>query len=307
MPEGNADSAAYKRRFFEGEFYLKTRIISAFAGIALFAGVIAASFYFRYTFSIFVALLNCIAAWEIFSAVKMTDKKPLLAAAMIMGAAVPFFGAVKEIIFAVCFAYIVFNFAYLILHHKDLKMEQMFLSGGLSIIISASFSALCRLFDMGLDGSFGLNERDGIFLVVFACAAAWLADTGAYFTGVFFGKHRLCPEISPKKTVEGFVGGVICGTGLSVLLSYIYQIAFSNGGRVNFAVVALCAFLAAFAGTLGDLTASVLKREYGIKDYGKIMPGHGGVLDRFDSVFLTAPLTYLLVEMTGAYFPIIIR
>jgi len=307
LPEGNADSAAYKRRFFEGEFYLKTRIISAFAGIALFAGVIAASFYFRYTFSIFVALLNCIAAWEIFSAVKMTDKKPLLAAAMIMGAAVPFFGAVKEIIFAVCFAYIVFNFAYLILHHKDLKMEQMFLSGGLSIIISASFSALCRLFDMGLDGSFGLNERDGIFLVVFACAAAWLADTGAYFTGVFFGKHRLCPEISPKKTVEGFVGGVICGTGLSVLLSYIYQIAFSNGGRVNFAVVALCAFLAAFAGTLGDLTASVLKREYGIKDYGKIMPGHGGVLDRFDSVFLTAPLTYLLVEMTGAYFPIIIR
>ena len=237
----------------------------------------------------------------------MTDKKPLLAAAMIMGAAVPFFGAVKEIIFAVCFAYIVFNFAYLILHHKDLKMEQMFLSGGLSIIISASFSALCRLFDMGLDGSFGLNERDGIFLVVFACAAAWLADTGAYFTGVFFGKHRLCLEISPKKTVEGFVGGVICGTGLSVLLSYIYQIAFSNGGRVNFAVVALCAFLAAFAGTLGDLTASVLKREYGIKDYGKIMPGHGGVLDRFDSVFLTAPLTYLLVEMTGAYFPIIIR
>lgn len=307
MPEGNADSAAYKRRFFEGEFYLKTRIISAFAGIALFAGVIAASFYFRYTFSIFVALLNCIAAWEIFSAVKMTDKKPLLAAAMIMGAAVPFFGAVKEIIFAVCFAYIVFNFAYLILHHKDLKMEQMFLSGGLSIIISASFSALCRLFDMGLDGNFGLNERDGIFLVVFACAAAWLADTGAYFTGVFFGKHRLCPEISPKKTVEGFVGGVICGTGLSVLLSYIYQIAFSNGGRVNFAVVALCAFLASFAGTLGDLTASVLKREYGIKDYGKIMPGHGGVLDRFDSVFLTAPLTYLLVEMTGAYFPIIIR
>ena len=307
MPEGNADSAAYKRRFFEGEFYLKTRIISAFAGIALLAGVIAASFYFRYTFSIFVALLNCIAAWEIFSAVKMTDKKPLLAAAMIVGAAVPFFGAVKEIIFAVCFAYIVFNFAYLILHHKDLKMEQMFLSGGLSIIISASFSALCRLFDMGLDGNFGLNERDGIFLVVFACAAAWLADTGAYFTGVFFGKHRLCPEISPKKTVEGFVGGVICGTGLSVLLSYIYQIAFSNGGRVNFAVVALCAFLAAFAGTLGDLTASVLKREYGIKDYGKIMPGHGGVLDRFDSVFLTAPLTYLLVEMTGAYFPIIIR
>ena len=92
-------------------------------GIALFAGVIAASFYFRYTFSIFVAVLNCIAAWEIFSAVKITDKKPLLAAAMVMGAVMPFFGAAKEIVFAVCFAYIVFNFAYIIFHHKDLKME----------------------------------------------------------------------------------------------------------------------------------------------------------------------------------------
>lgn len=286
---------------------MKTRIISAFVGIALFAGVIAASFYFRYTFSIFVAVLNCIAAWEIFSAVKMTDKKPLLAAAMVMGAVMPFFGAAKEIVFGVCFAYIVFNFAYIIFHHKDLKMEQVFLSGGLSVIVSASFSTLCRLFDMGLDRSFGLNEQDGIFLVVFACASAWLADTGAYFTGVFLGKHKLCPEISPKKTVEGFIGGVVCGTGLSMLLAYIYQAVFSDGGRVNFAVVALCAFLAAFAGTLGDLTASVLKRECGIKDYGKIMPGHGGVLDRFDSVFLTAPLIYLLVEMTGAYFPIIIR
>lgn len=90
------------------------------------------------------------------------------------------------------------------------------------------------------------------------------------------------------------------------LHTYI-RLSFRTGGRVNFAVVALCAFLAAFAGTLGDLTASVLKRECGIKDYGKIMPGHGGVLDRFDSVFLTAPLIYLLVEMTGAYFPITIR
>ena len=107
--------------------------------------------------------------------------------------------------------------------------------------------------------------------------------------------------------MEGFVGGIVFDVLLSLLLSYGYQALFAGEGRVNFPLVAIIAFFAAFAGTLGDLTASVLKRECGIKDYGKIMPGHGGVLDRFDSVFLTAPLTYLFVEAFGAYFPVIIR
>lgn len=283
------------------------RIVSAVVGIALFAGVIAASLYFRYAFSVFVALLDCIAVWEVFSAVKMTKRRPMLFAAMLVGAAMPFLSAFQSYIFVVCFAYIVFNFAYMIFHHETVKMEQIMLAGGLSIILSASFSSLCRLFDMGLDGRYGMNEADGIFLLVLSCAVAWLADTGAYFTGVFFGKHKLCPKISPKKTVEGFVGGIVFDVLLSLLLSYGYQALFAGEGRVNFSLVAIIAFFAAFAGTLGDLTASVLKRECGIKDYGKIMPGHGGVLDRFDSVFLTAPLTYLFVEAFGAYFPVIIR
>lgn len=283
------------------------RIVSAVVGIALFAGVIAASLYLRYAFSVFVALLDCIAVWEVFSAVKMTKRRPMLFAAMLVGAAMPFLSAFQSYIFVVCFAYIVFNFAYMIFHHETVKMEQIMLAGGLSIILSASFSSLCRLFDMGLDGRYGMNEADGIFLLVLSCAVAWLADTGAYFTGVFFGKHKLCPKISPKKTVEGFVGGIVFDVLLSLLLSSGYQALFAGEGRVNFPLVAIIAFFAAFAGTLGDLTASVLKRECGIKDYGKIMPGHGGVLDRFDSVFLTAPLTYLFVEAFGAYFPVIIR
>ena len=114
-------------------------------------------------------------------------------------------------------------------------------------------------------------------------------------------------KISPKKTVEGLAGGVVTNVVFSMLIGYGYQLIFAGGGRVNLWLIAIIAFFAAFAGALGDLTASVLKRECGIKDYGKIMPGHGGVLDRFDSVFMTAPLTYLFVETFGAYFPIIIR
>lgn len=306
-PKEIADSAAYKRRFFEGEFHLAKRIISALVGIVLFIGVIAGSLYFRYTFSVFVSLLNCVAVWEIFSATKMTKYRPMLICSMILGAVVPFLEVMQSYIFAVCFAYIVFNFAYMLFHQSELKMEQVMLSGGLSIIIPSSFSALCRMFDMGIDGRFGMNERDGIFLVVLSCAVAWLADTGAYFTGVFIGKHKLCPNISPKKTVEGLAGGVVTNVVFSMLIGYGYQLIFAGGGRVNLWLIAVIAFFAAFAGALGDLTASVLKRECGIKDYGKIMPGHGGVLDRFDSVFMTAPLTYLFVETFGAYFPIIIR
>lgn len=210
------------------------RIVSAVVGIALFAGVIAASLYFRYAFSVFVALLDCIAVWEVFSAVKMTKRRPMLFAAMLVGAAMPFLSAFQSYIFVVCFAYIVFNFAYMIFHHETVKMEQIMLAGGLSIILSASFSSLCRLFDMGLDGRYGMNEADGIFLLVLSCAVAWLADTGAYFTGIFFGKHKLCPKISPKKTVEGFVGGIVFDVLLSLLLSYGYQALFAGEGRVNF-------------------------------------------------------------------------
>ena len=133
----------------------------------------------------------------------------MLFAAMLVGAAMPFLSAFQSYIFVVCFAYIVFNFAYMIFHHETVKMEQIMLAGGLSIILSASFSSLCRLFDMGLDGRYGMNEADGIFLLVLSCAVAWRADTGAYLTGVFFGKHKLCPHLSPKMSKEGAVGGVL--------------------------------------------------------------------------------------------------
>ena len=279
------------------------RIVSAVVGIALFAGVVAASLYFRYAFSVFVALLDCIAVWEVFSAVKMTKRRPMLFAAMLVGAAMPFLSAFQSYIFVVCFAYIVFNFAYMIFHHETVKMEQIMLAGGLSIILSASFSSLCRLFDMGLDGRYGMNEADGIFLLVLSCAVAWLADTGAYFTGVFFGKHKLCPKISPKKTVEGAIGGVLGTMVFGVLVTVIYSIAAdrmeeftrSNIGVSMYVIIALLACVAAVLGIYGDLFASVVKRQCGIKDYGTIFPGHGGILDRFDSVMFIAPFVTMVV------------
>jgi len=127
------------------------------------------------------------------------------------------------------------------------------------------------------------------FLIAFGC------DTGAYFVGVTFGKHKLIPDLSPKKTVEGAVGGVLTATILTVIFAmFIEKRPVLEG--VN--IVLLCGltgFFGSMLSQIGDLAASAAKRHTGIKDYGALIPGHGGILDRFDSVLFTAPLVYYLM------------
>lgn len=114
---------------------------------------------------------------------------------------------------------------------------------------------------------------------------AWATDTFAYFTGYFLGRRKLCPNISPKKTVEGAIGGILG----SVITSSVFGYYVVPGILYH---CMLIGFLGSILGQLGDLTASIFKRYAGIKDYGKIMPGHGGILDRFDSILFTAPAVY---------------
>ena len=136
-------------------------------------------------------------------------------------------------------------------------------------------------------------------------------DIGAYNFGMLFGKHKLCPNISPKKTIEGAIGGAlsgaIFGTGYITLLTFLlepaceYQIRFLNIESNVWYLIAIfgIALIVSIAGQLGDLVASKLKREYEIKDYGKIFPGHGGVLDRFDSTILGGIVFYIIIFIIG--------
>lgn len=113
---------------------------------------------------------------------------------------------------------------------------------------------------------------------------AWTSDTFAYFSGYFFGKHKLIPEISPKKTVEGSLGGIIGSVVSCVIFGYAF--------KFNLLHMAMIGGLGSVISQFGDLYASAIKRFLGIKDYGKLIPGHGGILDRFDSIILTAPFVY---------------
>ena len=141
------------------------------------------------------------------------------------------------------------------------------------------------------------NENLDVLVILIGC---WITDSCAYFSGYFFGKHKLAPEISPKKTIEGSVGGVL-GV-LVIMVAYSYVAGNIMNVSVNLLSAGVVGFVAGIFSQFGDLCASVIKREHNIKDYGKIMPGHGGVMDRFDSLLFVAPITYYILK----FFPIFI-
>ena len=128
---------------------------------------------------------------------------------------------------------------------------------------------------------------------------AYMSDSGAFFVGTYLGKHKMCPDISPKKTWEGAVGGVLTSGIVFALFGVIYM--YITKHTVNLPVLIILGLLSAVFAQLGDLFASVIKREWGIKDFGSIMPGHGGMLDRIDSVLFVAPLVQCFIT----YFEII--
>ncbi|MBQ7149046.1 MAG: phosphatidate cytidylyltransferase [Pseudobutyrivibrio sp.] len=137
---------------------------------------------------------------------------------------------------------------------------------------------------MGTDGKY-------IIWLVFLCS--WGCDTCAYCVGKLFGKHKMSPILSPKKSVEGAVGGVIGAMLLTALYSFIMT-KVDPAYQLNTLYLAIVAGVGALISMVGDLAASAIKRNYEIKDYGTLIPGHGGVLDRFDSVIITAPIIYFL-------------
>ncbi len=135
-------------------------------------------------------------------------------------------------------------------------------------------------------------EDFGKFLVFAIFIGAFVTDTGAYFTGCLFGKHKLAPNLSPKKTIEGSVGGVLATVIVFVLFAFLGKSIYGYGIRLENAVIT--GVILSVVSQFGDLTASAIKREVGIKDYGNIMPGHGGALDRFDSVIFVAPVFWYI-------------
>lgn len=135
--------------------------------------------------------------------------------------------------------------------------------------------------------------EDGIYLVWLIFISSWMCDTSAYVVGMLIGKHKMAPKLSPKKSIEGGIGGIVG----AALLGLLYGVILRNAGvadGANLYVYPVIAGVGGLISQIGDLAASAVKRNYDIKDYGRLIPGHGGILDRFDSVIFTAPMIYYL-------------
>jgi len=145
-----------------------------------------------------------------------------------------------------------------------------------------------------------MSSKYGLFMMLYAIFTPWFSDIGAYFVGMAIGKHKLIPEISPKKTVEGAVGGLILGTVLSIVFIVIVGL-FNPEAKISYIPLVISGFLICLLSQCGDLVSSNLKRHYGIKDFGKLLPGHGGAMDRMDSVIYTTPIIAMLITLSDYF------
>ena len=173
----------------------------------------------------------------------------------------------------------VFFFGYAIVKGGEVKFNQIMaaLFGGFAI--GYAFSAFLRLNAMGLSRGWLLLP----FILSFAC------DTFAYFVGCSIGKHKLAPKVSPKKSVEGSIGGLAGNVLCGLLFAFIV-------GGISYGNMVILALACGVVAQIGDLSFSLIKREYGVKDYGKLFLAHGGVLDRFDSVLFVAPVIEMILQ-----------
>lgn len=303
-----------------------TRIISGAVGVVLIAAVLF--FHDTIILPIAVAAIIAVMLFELLRAVKLEKCLPILLSVEICGIMIPVIACFEnyrdhtlmfasrnaysvpfefvvpearieifgwstrpaELTFAVTLAAAFSVFVTWLAKHKKIRYEQVFFALAAMVLVPQAMTTMVRIDRY--------SSKDGLFLLIMGLCGAWIADTGAYFTGVAFGKHKLCPEISPKKTIEGFVGGIVT-TGI------VYAVAFSVYNKeisashilVPFIMGVVCAVI----GTVGDLSASMVKRQIGFKDYGRIMPGHGGLMDRFDSVLFVLPTFYAFISLTGIF------
>lgn len=162
------------------------------------------------------------------------------------------------------------------------------------------FMTFTSLIYVGLGLSFLFQTRvqlnDGQYIIWLIFIGSWISDTGAYCVGMLCGKHKAFPELSPKKSIEGCIGGILS----SILIGIVYNLVLHYCFNVNFLhiwQIAVICGAASVISQIGDLAASAIKRNYNVKDYGKLIPGHGGILDRFDSIIFVAPLVYYLARL----------
>jgi phosphatidate cytidylyltransferase len=227
-----------------------------------------------------VAIVTVIAVFEMLKCMGIHKKYAVCAPLYVASAAVPFMlryienrVTVASICFVAAVLYLIVMFVSIVWSHGKFSFADGMAMYALGIYIIAAMNSIIYVRDFGDGGKY-------VYLLIFM--GAWITDIFAYFTGVFFGKHKLIEDVSPKKTIEGSIGGIFFCALSFIVFGLIVGGFFDRDANLVF--LAVSGVIVSVISQVGDLIMSVIKRHYGIKDYGKIFPGHGGMLDRFDSV-----------------------
>lgn len=270
---------------------MRKRIVSGVTGALFALFILFFGQRFPAVLNLITAVIAVLAINEIFSVMKVSKIIALTAPSLAFAFLMPTLGyGIYWYIIWYCYSLWIFSVMIL---KPNLTLKNITTCYALTMLITISLSCIINLRDFG--------GKYGCFFVLLALCIAWMSDTGAYFCGKFFGKNKLCPEISPKKTIEGFIGGLTVSIISTLLATTIFSVWIFGNIHVHYLLVAIMSLIGALISVLGDLCFSAIKRRCGVKDFGSLMPGHGGILDRFDSVIFVVPYVYLFIRM----FPII--
>lgn len=243
-----------------------------------------------------IAFVVAMAAYELLRATKAANHRDMYQTAVFAAIVIPlgYFAGMGDAVVRLAVLAVMIGLFFTAIRHYDsgestVKYEQIFTCLFAGVLIPYCLSSLVVLRCM----------ENGRFLVLLPVICANLTDVGAYFVGMFLGKHRGITKVSPNKSLEGYIGGILFGCLIMMLYGAVLQ-NFANL-TVSMPVLALYGLVGSAVTELGDLSFSLIKRQHGVKDYGSLMPGHGGMMDRFDSTVFAAPTILMLVEWLPAF------
>ncbi len=277
---------------------MKTRILSGVVVVAFLIVMLLCTY--TPVFSLFLALLSGIAVFEIERVAQVKNK-------IIMGVSIAFAALLPILISVgvdlpvplVAIGYTILLLLLMLAQYDITRFEHVAIALFVSLAIPFAFSCMIFLRDIYMAYPQDYSKADGLLFVLFGISSAWVTDTCAYFVGSTFGKHKMTPKISPKKSWEGAVGGVAGAVIVNLLIFLIFNMVIKERLLLPYWAVILITVVLAVISMFGDLSASVIKRNYGAKDFGKLIPGHGGVMDRFDSCIFVLPALYFIVRLAA--------
>lgn len=266
------------------------RLLTSFIGLIVFFFVLLFPFgmEIKYPNALFagaVLVITLIAIYELHNAI--SKKRELMIVGFVMACVIFFGNITHNLLPAIMGILVVYLFLSVVEFGRE-EVKIVYMLGFATAVYSTFISTIANI-----------KMEFSVYATLLPFILAWVTDSGAYFVGCGIGKHKLIPKLSPKKTIEGAIGGIVACVLISLgyvwLLDKSFGVSLFNGG--DYKKMLVLSFIGSVISQLGDFASSAIKREFNVKDFGNLLPGHGGVLDRFDSIIFVAPFVYYILTL----------